>query len=136
MDERIKKVLDFSLSNLDEKITLDDACRISNLSHSRFCDLFKKETNLSFNKFMRKIRIEKACLLLKNESFSIKEISYDVGYHDHSNFDHDFKNKIGVSPSEYRQNIKKQRGFLQFQTKLWVFHKKSENSPKELEDSP
>jgi len=107
VDKRIFEVLEFSLSNLDKKITLDDACRIANLSYSHFCVLFKREINLSFNKFMQKTRIEKACLLLKNKSFSIKEIYYDVGYHDYSNFDHDFKKRIGVSPSEYRQEHQK-----------------------------
>jgi len=89
-------------------MTLDDACRISKLSRSHFCYLFKKETNLSFIKFIRKRRIEKACLMLQDESFLIKEIFFNVGYRDYSNFIHDFKKITNVSPSEYRKIIKNQ----------------------------
>ncbi|WP_179091868.1 helix-turn-helix domain-containing protein [Paenibacillus borealis] len=50
------------------------------------------------------MRIEKACLLLKeNAGLSISEISSLVGYSDHSYFTRVFRKLMGISPSQYRK---------------------------------
>jgi len=41
--------------------------------------------------------------LLKNKSFSVKNVYYQVGYKDPSNFDHDFKKFTGMCPVKYRK---------------------------------
>lgn len=101
LDSRIKEAIVFVHKNLDKKITLKNACRISNLSPSRFCELFRHETKTSLFKFIIKTRIERACELLQKSSLSIKQISYEVSYRYRSNFNRDFKKLVGISPSEY-----------------------------------
>lgn len=104
VDPRIKDVLLFVSTNLHKKITLTEVCRIANLSPSRFCELFKRETGHTLSKFISEERIKKACRLLKKNSISIKQITFEVGYHFESNFGHDFKRIIGISPLEYRKH--------------------------------
>jgi AraC-like DNA-binding protein len=106
VDSRIKDVLLFISTNLDKKITLTKACEHANLSASRFCELYKKETGLCFSKFVIEARTKKASRLLKNKSLSIKQISFECGYRYVSNFNRDFKRIKGKPPSEYRKKRK------------------------------
>lgn len=109
MDLRIKKIIEYVDENLDSKLTLKKATQISKLSPSRFCELFKNDTKICFSKYIIRARIKKACELLRENSLSIKQISYKVGYSYISNFNHDFKKLIGISPSKY---IKKQQNLI------------------------
>ena len=102
MDSKVKRALKFIEENLNKKITLKTITRYCCIGRSRFCEIFKKEIGLSFKAYLRRKKIEKAKKLLKNESFSIKQISYILGYKSVPIFCHDFKRLTGLSPSEYR----------------------------------
>ncbi|MFX0136466.1 MAG: helix-turn-helix domain-containing protein [Candidatus Hodarchaeota archaeon] len=103
MDKRIKNAVKYIDENLERKIILKEIAKISNLSYSRFAELFKKELNMNFSAYLKMTRIAHAKELLKNDSLSIKEISYKTGYKHISNFNHDFKNITGISPSKYKR---------------------------------
>lgn len=105
MDKRIKTALKYIEDNLERKISLKEVAKISNLSRSHFGALFKKELNMNFSTYLKRTRIERAKKLLKNISFSIKEISYKTGYKYISNFNHDFKNITGHPPSKFKNKI-------------------------------
>lgn len=51
------------------------------------------------------LRIKKAKELLKNDSMSIKEVGYSVGYSDPNYFSKVFKKYEGISPTEYKGKI-------------------------------
>jgi len=105
MDKRVKNAVKYIDENLETRITLKEITKISNLSYSRFAELLKKELNMNFSTYLKKTRIARAKELLKNNSLSIKEISYKTGYKHISNFNHDFKNITGISPSKYKRKF-------------------------------
>jgi len=49
-------------------------------------------------------RLKKAKYLLINESFTISEITYMVGFSNPNYFSTVFKSKYGVTPSEFKKN--------------------------------
>ncbi len=61
--------------------------------------------NLSFGDYIRKLRIEKSLELLKDQRYSLAEISYLTGFSDQSHFNRIFKMHTGKSPSVYRKTI-------------------------------
>ena len=103
MDRRINQALKSLDENLDKKLTLKSVSEIFNLSGGYFSGLFKKEIGVCFSNYLTQLRIDKAKVLLKETSLSVKEVSYAVGYRCVSNFDHDFKRLVGLSPLEYRK---------------------------------
>ncbi len=52
-------------------------------------------------------KIENAQYLLLNNSLRISEVAYKIGFNDPKYFSKCFKNKVGVSPKEYRKLMKK-----------------------------
>ena len=54
--------------------------------------------------YIEKLRIEKACHLIKNTDMKITEIAETVGYASGASFRRAFKKVTGVSPVEYRES--------------------------------
>ncbi|TCC90126.1 helix-turn-helix domain-containing protein [Pedobacter frigiditerrae] len=63
--------------------------------------------NLSFGDYIRKMRIEKAMLLMETTNYLLTEIAYLTGFSDQSHFNRIFKKQTGQNPSAYRKNGKK-----------------------------
>ena len=61
----------------------------------------------NFSEFINSYRIEEAKLLLQNNTdnqMTIMEVMYDVGFNSRSVFNTAFKNKTGVTPSQFKEN--------------------------------
>jgi AraC-like DNA-binding protein len=52
------------------------------------------------------LRIEDAKLLLLNSELTVTEIAFSVGYGDSNYFSNIFKQKVGMSPRDYRKGGK------------------------------
>lgn len=65
--------------------------------------LFKEETGMSVIDYINNCRISKAEVLLADESVSIKDVAYSVGFSDQLYFSRVFKKLRGKSPSEFRK---------------------------------
>lgn len=61
----------------------------------------KALTDQTAGHYIRTIRLEKAGQLLRSKAASIKEIAYQVGFTEQSNFAKSFKKHFGLSPSEF-----------------------------------
>lgn len=65
--------------------------------------IFKKYVGLSPSRYLTKIRMEKACQLIKNHpGIQVKEVADQVGYKDIHYFSKVFRKEMGVWPSEYK----------------------------------
>lgn len=63
--------------------------------------------DLSFGDYIRKMRIEKAIVLLSDQKNTLAEIAYLTGFSDQSHFNRIFKKYVGKNPSEYRKSLPK-----------------------------
>ncbi len=72
------------------------------VSPSYFSSIFKQETGQSFVEYLTKIRMERACVLLKCTSYRTAEICEQVGYNDSHYFSAAFKKTMGQSPKDYK----------------------------------
>jgi len=73
-----------------------------NVNYSHFRKAFKKYTGLSPIQYHLTLRIQQAIYLLTNTELSIKEISFNLGFGSVFYFSKLFKEKMQVTPSEYR----------------------------------
>lgn len=84
-----------------------DTCDVSPAYLSR---LFSEHVKMSFVDYVTSVRIHKAEELLKQQSKSIKEISFAVGYQDPNYFSRIFKRYTGKTPSAYAENSGRGKG--------------------------
>ena len=73
-----------------------------NLSANYFGDLIKKETGRSARDFIQLKIIDRAKEQLYDQSKTVSEIAYSLGFNYPSHFSKLFKTVVGVSPNDYR----------------------------------
>ncbi|MBW7475429.1 response regulator [Paenibacillus oenotherae] len=86
-------------------ITLETIAAEVFLSPVYLSFLFKQVEAMNITDYIANIRIENAKRLLKTTSSKTYEIANLVGYQDDKYFSRIFKKKVGMTPSEYRNQI-------------------------------
>jgi two-component system response regulator YesN len=88
----------------DNSLNLEAVAEELDISVSYLSSLIKKHKQLTFNKYLIKVRMEKAMELLRYSNEKIINISEAVGYNEVYYFSHSFKKFTTMSPKEYRKN--------------------------------
>lgn len=105
----VKKIVNYLNENYEQKISLDQIAHNMYLSPVYVSKIFKEETGESPINYLIKIRLEKARDILGNEDAgSIKSIANAVGYDDVYHFSKLFKKYYGISPQNYRKNVREE----------------------------
>ncbi len=65
--------------------------------------LFSQEKGIGLNKYIKKVRMDKAEELLKTTNMKVNDICRAVGYTNLSYFCKTFRNEYGVTPDKYRE---------------------------------
>jgi len=100
----VDAVKQYLRSNYQRDITLEDAARIAGMNSSYFSRVFKKDTGLSFVRYLTNLRLERVKELLSGDAdLTIGEIADSVGFESANYLSAVFKKWYGVSPTEYRQ---------------------------------
>ncbi|WHY84025.1 response regulator [Neobacillus novalis] len=95
----------FINANYMNPITLKDVSKRVHLTEHYFGQIFKSTTGESFLNFLTRIRMEKACQLLKKPNLKFYEISQKVGYNDPKYFTKMFQKNYGLTPKEFRKQF-------------------------------
>lgn len=102
-DFRIIEAVRLINSNPEQDFDFTDLAETLNLSVSRLRHLFKEQTGVSFIKYLRQVRMERARQLLESSFISVKETAKRSGIRDASHFVRDFEKEFGLSPGRYRK---------------------------------
>lgn len=102
-NDRISDVFEYVKENYKEEISLIEIAKITHLTPTSFCRMFKLKTKKSFVEYLNEIRVSNACKLLIETEKGVSEIAYECGYKTASNFNQLFKKLTGTTPKEYRK---------------------------------
>jgi two-component system, response regulator YesN len=72
--------------------------------------MFKEKLGINYIDFLTECRIEKAKKLMADPEKSLKEITFEVGYHEPNYFSKVFKKMVTLSPTEYRRTVLGKKG--------------------------
>ena len=89
-------------NNVDNACTLHDLAKELRYNESYLSRMFLKNVGIPYSEYVRNIKIDHACYLLRNTNESIFSIASKCGYTTPSSFNRCFKQLIGISPLEYR----------------------------------
>lgn len=93
--------------DLERKISLAELAQKHYISVYYLSHIFKEATGYSVNQYRLLVRLSYAKQLLTQSNYDILKISQLCGFSDFSNFCRYFKNKVGLTPSEYRKKNNK-----------------------------
>lgn len=98
-------LIDYCTRNFKEDINLDTVAEELHLSKYYISHLINHRLKQNFNEYINNLRIAEACNILKETDTKIADISENVGFGTIRSFNRAFKQIMGVSPAEYRNNI-------------------------------
>ncbi len=109
VDNYEKLLIIQSLKYIDEfydKGTLLELAEKLKQPDYKLSKLIKKHTKMTFKELLQEKKLSKAIELIKSTNYSIVEIIDLVGYENPTYFYKIFKNKFGMTPRDYKLNIK------------------------------
>lgn len=103
---RMDQVIGYVNCNFSRHITLDDIASHVGMNRTAFCLFFKQHCGMTFVQYLLEKRMQVACELLTGKESSVSDIAASVGIPDVQYFCRLFKQRFGVTASEYK-NIPK-----------------------------
>ncbi len=97
--EMLKNYID---KNIGEALSVEKLASLIYKSRSQTIRIFKGQYGVTPYDYYMEKRIEKACTLLKNTTYSVKQVAFSLGFCDEHYFSGVFRNKTGKTPTEYR----------------------------------
>lgn len=104
-DELFDRILEYVHSKLYEPLSVADICQQFSISRSTLQLLFKNTVNQSPKKYISDMKLEKSCQMLRENKYTISEISLKLGYSSIHYFSNAFNQKYHISPSEYAKRM-------------------------------
>lgn len=102
----LRKVIAIVEQNLaDEHFEVPDLAQQLNMSRSNLLRKVKSLSRLSVSVFIRQVRLHHAKQLLRDDSLTISEVSFKVGFNSTSYFTKCFRETFGYPPGEEKNHV-------------------------------
>lgn len=102
----ILQIMSYVSEHISEKITLEMISEEVHMSTVHISRIFKHATGKNLIQYINEEKMKKAIQLMKNENIKIKEVAQMIGMRDQLYFNKVFHKFYGMSPREYRSQIK------------------------------
>ena len=99
----VEQAIDYIYENYNKNITIGDMANHLNIDRTYLYRLFKRECNVSPQKYLLNFRLRVAVNKLENTQKSIMEIAEECGFNNVSLFCHQFKKVYSDTPLNYRK---------------------------------
>ncbi len=93
--------------NLHRPLTREQLAEALAISPAHLARLYRAGTGSSLHQRLHELRLQQACLLLRDSTLAVERIARDVGYRSSSHFTKAFKASLGLTPSAYRRSAQR-----------------------------
>jgi len=101
-DALIKNIITMILTESDSNLSLTSISDKFYMNKTYVSEFFKKKTGILLREYIRRVKIERAKVLLGSGKYKTFEIANKLGYKDVEYFSRTFKKYTGITPSEYK----------------------------------
>jgi AraC-like DNA-binding protein len=105
-NKKMTDVYNYVRENFHKEISLAKISRIAHMSPFAFSRFFTKSCGTGFIEYLNRIRMNKACHLLRETKYQVHVIASQCGFSSISNFNKHFRKSEGLAPREYRAQFK------------------------------
>lgn len=106
--DKVETFMNKSLPYLNSDYSRKDLIQDMGTNETYLSKAIRKGMNMSINEYIKHWRVEYAkYTLLQDMNLTIEQIAYDSGFSSLRNFYRTFKDAYGMSPSEFRNYVKK-----------------------------
>ena len=101
----VNQAKEYLLRHFDRDICVKEVAESVGLNQAYLQTLFSTHFGCGVMAYANRLRIEKACFLLKNSELSITDIACETGYNSRQQFGYSFHRQMGKSPQQYRKEL-------------------------------
>lgn len=123
--EAVQRMQDYIQEHLREEITLADLANISGFSPWYSYRLFRQWTNQTPADYIRRLRLSKSALRLRDEACKIIDVAFDLGFGSVDGYQRAFFREFGCNPREYAKKPVPLTLFLPYGVKFRELRKES-----------
>ncbi len=102
-EARLQQIFQYVNQNYRESVGLSRLASEMYVSPSTLSRFFKKETGMGFVEYLNQVRVHAAALELESTDENVTKIAVNCGFSNLSVFNRAFRERQGVSPTEYRR---------------------------------
>ena len=99
----VRNAVNYVRKNISARCRLSDAADNLRVSPEYLSRIFHEEMKITFMAFVKKVKIEHACVLLRKTDLKVYEIAAVTGYDNDKYFCNIFREVMGMSPKKYRE---------------------------------
>lgn len=100
----VQQMQDYIEAHLSEKITLGALSGMARYSPFYCARIFKELTGIAPAEYIRRLRLSRSALRLRDESCKVVDLAYDTGYDSVDGYQRAFRNAFGCNPHEYAKS--------------------------------
>ena len=106
-DPRLLQTIEYIHSHIENDIQISELANLVSLTVNHYSHVFKDHFGMSPKKYILQKKLDYAQNLLATSFFNVNEIAHKLGFDNETYFSRLFREKIGVSPSEYKRQFSK-----------------------------
>ena len=99
--EAVRKMQDYIREHIQEDITINDLAEASAFSPWYARRLFQKYLNMTPAVYIRRLKLSKSALKLRDEQVNVLDVALDMGFGSVDGYQRAFRKEFGCNPKEY-----------------------------------
>ncbi len=100
----VQRMQDYIEAHIDEEITMAELSKTALFSPWYSYRIFKAQTGLTPSDYIRRLRLSKSAMKLKNKACKIADIAFEMGFGSVDGYQRAFLREFGCNPKEYAKN--------------------------------
>lgn len=101
-EDRVLRTLHHMHQNLGRQLSLAQLAALAHWTPTHYSSVFRRQLNLSPIEYFLRLKIQRACELLRTTDLRVSQISEQLGYEDPLYFSRLFRRRAGETPRGYR----------------------------------
>lgn len=125
----VQRMQEYIEGNLEREIRLSDLAQVSLFSPWYAYRLFREQLGLTPTEYIRKLRLSRAALRLRDENVRIIDVAFDLGFGNVDTFTRAFFREFGRNPSDYARSPEPIQLFIPYGVKYRELRKEKRDMP-------
>ena len=105
-NEIVRRALQYISSHVREKLSVPIVAKKTDVSPSYLTALFHKHLDISPGEYIRRIKLQESKQMIREGSLNFTEIAEALQYSTVHHFSRQFKEKFGITPTQYAKSVR------------------------------
>ncbi len=105
-NEIIRRAQQFISTHIRERLSVPYVARMADVSPSYLTALFHKNLQISPGEYIRRIKLQESKQMIREGNMNFTEIAAALQYSTVHHFSRQFKEKFGITPTEYARSVR------------------------------